>query len=243
MKFIDIHSHLIPSVDDGAEIMDITVSQVKNAVIQGATAFFATPHCYAFAEDPDAVYEQFDAMQEHLQKMFPNIGVYLGCEVMCSKEEMTAIVFALQTVFIPTMNNSLCVLAEFSQDADTETICYCMSYLRMWDFVPIIAHIERYNALVDRMDVIEKLRDMGCMMQLNVYSVEETEPECSRNWARKLILGKKIDFLGTDMHGYWVRMPSITQGMRWLEASCDYEYLEAIKWKNADEHLIRKARR
>ena len=137
------------------------------------------------------------------------------------------------------MNRTSCVLAEFYKEASWETVKFCVSQLRDQNWIPIIAHAERYEALQNRMEAIDWLREHGCLIQLNVYSLEQTQPEHSRNWARRLVAEQKADFLGTDMHGTGIRMPSITQGLLWLEETCDPEYLDALLWKNAEDKLIK----
>jgi len=237
---IDIHSHIIPGVDDGSESMESTISLVNDAVSQGARAFFATPHSRAFCNYGENVTQRYEQMKAYIQRLFPNVDVYLGCELLCSKEDMEEIKLALHSGVMPTMNNTNYVLVEFYKEVDWETIKFCISALRLMDKIPIVAHVERYASLVGCMDTIDALRDMECLFQLNVYSLESIQPEHSREWARRLILEKKVDFLGTDMHGFRVRMPSITQGMLWLEENCDREYRDAIAWKNAEEKLIKQ---
>lgn len=233
---IDIHSHIIPGVDDGAESLEITVSLVDRAREQGATTFFATSHSYAFLESGKNANARYEKMKTVLQNLFPDVQIYLGCEILCTRENMETIIQKLNGGILPAMNNTRYVLTEFYGEASLDTIRFCASALLTEKWIPIIAHTERYSALRNRSDEVDCLRKLGCQIQLNVYALESDNP--NRDWARQLVLEKKVDYLGTDMHGYWVRVPSITQGMDWLEENCDREYLDAVAWKNARDRLI-----
>ncbi len=237
---IDIHCHIIPGVDDGSASMESTIAMLCDAVSQGASTFFATSHSEAFTVWGEEVFNRFDNMKKRLSRLFSNVEVYLGCEVLCDRENMTEVLENLHTGRLPSMNRTDYVLTEFSKETDWETVEFCVSRLRRQNWIPIIAHAERYDKLLGRMDAIDRLRELGCIIQLNIYSLEPTRPDAQRDWARQLVLEKKVDFLGTDMHGIGVRMPSITQGMLWLEENCEATYLDAIVWENATEKLIKR---
>lgn len=236
---VDIHSHIIPAVDDGSESMEMTISLINRACSQGATAFFATSHSDAFYRTGENVLHRYQNMREQLHALFPHVDIFIGCEVLCSKETISQIGQDLRTGVLPSMNNTRYVLIEYCQDEEWDTIQFCVSALLLQNWIPIIAHAERYKALCNNPDRICWLRETGCRIQLNIYSLESIQPDAVRDWARRMILENYVDFLGTDMHSYWVRTPSITQGMQWLEENCPHGYLEKITWKNAEDMLIK----
>lgn len=235
---IDIHSHIVPGVDDGSESLNNTISMVINARNQGTTAIFATPHSDAFFENSKAVFEAYQNMQAVLQNIFKDMRFYFGCEIFCSREEMERVLPALSSGQIPAMNGTKYVLTEYSPWAELDTVDDCVSALLKAGWIPIIAHAERYVHLIGNLDFISKLRSKGCLIQLNIYSLETYQDEHIRDWARDLIMEEKVDFLGTDMHRSYFRPPSITQGMAWLDEHCKTQYLDAITWKHANEKLI-----
>lgn len=237
---IDIHSHILTCKgDDGSNSMENTFSMVLSAQRQGVTAMFATPHSEAFSRRD--VFLRFDIMKRMLQSVFPDMGFYLGSEVMCAPTDMGEILRALESEKLATMNDSRYVLVEFDAEVQQDSVDDCLSKLLDAKFFPILAHWERYVNLHNRLDYIRKLRQLGCLVQVNVYSLEEHGDERIRDWARTLIGQKLVDFLGTDCHKTWFRPPSIQQGMDWLKEHCrDREYLDAIIFKNADELLIKK---
>lgn len=239
---IDIHSHILPCKgDDGSNSMENTFSLVLSAQRQGTSVMFATPHSEAFFREDEDVFLRFDIMKRMLQSVFPDMEFYLGSEIMCNAANMGEILRALESGKLATMNDSRYVLVEFDAEVQQDSVDDCLSKLLDAKFIPILAHWERYVNLHDRLEYIRKLRQLGCLVQVNVYSLEEHGDERMRDWARALIGQKLVDFLGTDCHKTWFRPPSIQQGMDWLKENCrDREYLDAIIFKNADELLIKK---
>lgn len=234
---IDIHTHIVPCVDDGSDSLNGTISQVFYAKNQGVTDVFATPHSEAFFQNSDVVFRDFYRMKTVLQGIFPELNFYLGCEVMCAKRDMPAILAYLSNKRLPSMNGTRYVLAEFSPWISPEDASFCLSELQQAGWIPIIAHMERYVYL-RRMAYIHDIRQSGCLIQVNVYSLEEYGEENVRDWARSLIHEKLVDFLGTDTHRSYYRPPSIEQGMNWLQQNCSKRYLEVISFQNASRLLI-----
>ena len=236
---IDIHSHILPCKgDDGSNSMENTFSMVFSAQRQGVSAMFATPHSEAFFRGD--VFMYFDVMKGILQSIFPDMEFYLGSEVMCTPSDMEDILKALESRKLATMNDSRYILVEFDKYVQQDSVDHCLSELLDAKFIPILAHWERYVNLRGQLEFIRNLHQNGCLVQLNMYSLEEYGDEGFHDWARTLIHEKLVDFLGTDCHSTWYRPPSVEQGMKWLEESCEAEYLNAITWKNANDLLIKK---
>lgn len=237
---IDIHSHILPCKgDDGSNSMDNTLSMVLSAQKQGITTMFATPHSEAFFREDCDVSLRFDIMRRSLRSVFPDMEFYLGSEVMLTASNMKEIVSALESGELPTMGGKY-VLVEFYEEAEKPTVSFCLSKLVNSGFIPILAHWERYVNLRGQLEYIRNLHKNGCLVQLNMYSLEEYGDEDIRDWARTLIHEKLVDFLGTDSHKTWYRPPSVEQGMKYLTENCEAEYLNAITWKNANDLLIKK---
>ena len=85
---IDIHIHLIPVVDDGAEDQNMSLLMLLRAKEQGITHIFATPHSSAFDEHPKEVLEAFQNLYGKAAQMLPDMTLYLGCEVYCEADRL-----------------------------------------------------------------------------------------------------------------------------------------------------------
>lgn len=244
---IDIHSHILP-IDHGSDSLNSTISMIQSARRQGITHMIATPHSEDWLRDPDQAYDTFFKMRTILESIFPDMGFSLGCEVLCEEEEMPRILEALADKKIPVINDKY-VLVEFPKYISCEKLLACVTKLREASWVPIIAHAERYVYAAERyasannQNMIPTLRQMGCLIQINIHSLESTwEPEEERKWASDLILSRDVTFLGTDCHKSidCFRPPSVTQGMLWLKANCTPDYLKKITHKNAEKLLLRE---
>ncbi len=240
MHMIDIHSHIIPGVDDGSETMEMTLDMMLRAYEQGVRVFFATPHSSAFSPSPYRTLDAFWDLKMKANQYFPDASLYLGCEVKCQVDRMDKILKALRKGTLPTMNGTPYVLTEFSQWVMPENTVPCIQKLTKAGWKPIIAHMERYEHLRNMPELVDQFRELGCLIQLNAYSLAEEMDEDIKNWARNLVLDQKIDFLGTDMHRTYHRPPSVETGLDWLYANCTRDYADAVAFDNAQNCLIRQ---
>lgn len=236
-KMIDIHMHLIPGVDDGAEDMEMATVMLLRAKDQGIRGVFATPHSSAFDNDAEGTKNKYRLLCSRAAQMFPDMKLYPGCEIYCETQQMPKVLAGLKSGKYPTMNGTKFVLTEFSMWVMPENTIPCVEALAGAGYTPIIAHMERYRYLRDNMALVEQYRKLGARIQLNVYSLFDEMDDSIKNWARRLVLEKKADFLGTDAHRTYHRPPSAERGLNWLYENVERGYAEAIAWGNAQKCL------
>lgn len=237
-KMIDIHIHLIPGVDDGAEDMEMALVMMIRAKQQGISQIIATPHSEMFHYSNEGGKNIFKCLVDASAKVCPDMKLYLGCEVYCETGIMDEVLETLNSGKYPTMNGTQYVLMEFSQWVYPENTVPCVEALVKAGYKPIIAHIERYKYLWDSMDLVNQFRDMGALIQLNVYSLFDEMDDSVKNWARRLVQERKVDFLGTDAHRTYHRPPSAEWGLNWLYENVEQAYADAIAWGNAQTLLL-----
>ena len=88
------------------------------------------------------------------------------------------------------------------------------------------------------MELVNRFRDLGALVQINAYSLFEEMDDSIKDWARRLVRERKADFLGTDAHRTYHRSPKAQAGLGWLYENIDSEYADAIAWKNAQLLLL-----
>lgn len=234
----DIHMHLIPGVDDGALDLDMALCMMLQAYEQGVRAIFATPHSSAFAADGALVRQQFSRLRERAAFLLPQMQLYTGCEVYCRSGQMDRVLSDLDSGCFPTMNGTQYVLTEFSPWTDARQALHCAEALVQGGWIPILAHLERYDALCFDRRTADRFRQLGCLIQINAYSLQEEDSAQIRTWARELVLQGYVDFLGTDAHRTYHRPPSAKSGLAWLYANCDPAYADGIAARNAQALLM-----
>ena len=237
-KMIDIHMHLIPGVDDGAENMEMALLMMLRAREQGISQIIATPHSEVFRYSKEGGKIIYRRLVDAAAKAFPDVKLYLGCEVYCEAGIMDQVLEALDSGRYPTMNGTKYVLMEFSQWVYPENTVSCVEALVKGGYKPIIAHMERYKYLRDNMDLVEQFRGLGALIQLNAYSLYDEMDDSIKNWARRLVLERKVDFLGTDAHRTYHRPPSAEWGLNWLYENVDQKYADDLAWGNARKVLL-----
>lgn len=238
-KMIDIHMHLIPGVDDGAENMEMALIMMNQAKEQGITRIIATPHSEVFRYSREGGKIIFKRLADLAAKLCPEVKLYLGCEVYCETTIMDQVMEALGSGRYPTMNGTQYVLMEFSQWVSPENTVPCVEALVKAGYIPIVAHMERYIYLRDNMQLVDQFRNMGALVQLNAYSLFDEMDDTIKYWARALVKERKVDFLGTDAHRTYHRPPSAQRGLNWLYENTDWEYADAIAFGNAQLLLTR----
>ncbi len=233
----DIHIHIVPGVDDGAIDTNMALSMMLHAYRQGISVMIATPHSSAFDYNAEEVWRQFRLLHSLEKQLLPEVQLCFGSEVYCEAGGMERVISALNTGKYPAMNGTNYVLAEFSQWVMPEQMIPCITALIAAGWRPILAHVERYDYLRGDMDLVDILKHMGCMFQVNIYSFSDETSESVRNWARCLARKRKVDFLGSDAHRTYYRPPDITPGLSWLYENLEKEYVDQITLENPQKLL------
>ena len=234
---IDIHTHILPAVDDGAEDQNMSLLMLLRAKEQGIICVFATPHSSTLDEHPQHPLEAFQQLCSKAAQLLPEIQLYLGCEVYCEADRMPEVLANLRSGKYPTMNGTKYVLMEFSRWVQPDAAVLCVEEMISAGYIPIIAHVEYYRYLQSNIALVQQFRELGAKIQLNVGSLFNEMDESTKAWARRLVLERKADFLGTDAHRTYYRPPSAEMGLKWLYENTEHSYVDAIGFENAKRLL------
>lgn len=204
MPIIDIHSHIIYGVDDGAIDLDMSLELIDDLYNQGIHDIICTTHSYCIEDNREKYDNRFNEINDIIKVKYPDLHIYKGCEILCYKSNMSEIIRKIESGIYPTLNNSKYVLIEFdiyTKDmVDIFEIAYCSRKLLDHGYVPIIAHAERYYDVYDNIiEDVKALKRMGCMIQVNLYSIID-DAHLYNKTANVLFNNKLIDFVGTDTH-------------------------------------------
>lgn len=167
------------------------------------------------------------------------MALYSGCEIYCEAQRMDAVIAALKAGKYPSMNDTKYVLAEFSPRIKPGEAKSCTQALLDNGWKPIIAHMERYKCLQGLPELVDQFRKMGCLIQINAYSVVEESNAAIQQWAQQLLEQRQVVFLGTDAHRTYHRLPNAKTGLRWLYENCERDYADAVAYGNAQQLLTK----
>lgn len=205
-EYFDIHSHILPGVDDGSPDMETTLLMLRQAMEQNIGTMIATPH-YRVGGDNLPVEELMrirDQVQDEAMKMKKDFKLLLGNELYYSE----SILDVLKMGEALTLAGSRYVLVEFGFSEDYKKIYKGMGNLVNAGYIPILAHIERYKCLHRRTDLLEELIELGCYLQMNSNSLLGNL-FTDAGYNRQLVYRRLIHFIGSDCHDSKVRVPKM----------------------------------
>lgn len=237
-EIVDIHSHMIPGVDDGAEDYVEAIELIKLDVKQGVKTIFLTPHSGAFEHDGEYTQRIYNALKSKVKEESLGVELLLGAEIYVSEENIDYILRLLQQKRIPTLNDSCCVLVEFTfWEGSVKEIIYCVDKFVEAGFTPVIAHVERCGMYINADDV-EEIVKHGAKTQINLNDlfVEGDMPEWVK-LCRELLKRELVTFVGTDSHNVMRRFPKVKKPVEFLYENYREEYVDDILFRNARKYL------
>ena len=192
--FIDIHSHILPGIDDGAKNVEQSIKLIDNMKEMGFTKIIGTPHTYPglYENTNESIKESFDIIHKKLPN--PNIINYAS-EYML---DISLIEKAQKRNLLCLKNNY--VLIEMSFISAPIKLYEILFEVIINGYIPVLAHPERYRFLFSDFNNFKKLKRAGCKFQINLLSLTGYYGHDILEMSNKLIKNKMIDFAGSDIH-------------------------------------------
>jgi len=195
---VDMHSHLLPGLDDGLKTMDDTVAFVKELHALGYEKLICTPHILSdvHPNSPSTILPRLEEVRAALAENNVPVKIEAAAEYMIDHEFEQTIKRGDKLL---TFGKNY-ILIEMSYLAASPNLDQVVFDLRVAGLQPIFAHPERYNYYHPKFEQYEKLKNMGCLLQVNLLSLSGYYGKPIKKIAEKLITEGMIDFIGTDMH-------------------------------------------
>ena len=195
---IDIHSHIIPNVDDGARSVEETFNILKEAQEAGFTDVILTSHFLLNYYETNAQELIFwkEKLQEVLKKQGTKINLHSGMEIYITNqmEEL------LENKKILTLANSRYMLIELPLATNVKYFDYVVYYLEAKGIKPIIAHPERYKCVQKDPDIVEEYIEKGFLIQCNYGSIVNLYGREAEKTIKTILKKNQVHFLGSDVH-------------------------------------------
>ena len=198
---IDLHSHILPELDDGAQSLRESLSMARMAVESGVTAMAATPHC-----SHDRTRDVFAAWQLLQQALVENeipLKLFPGMEIFGTGE--TAQLLSEGKLF--TLNGSRYPLIEFSFRSDGAEETRILRSVCKAGFRPVVAHPERYGHIQQDPELINRWYRMGCLLQVNRGSLMGRFGTKAQHMGFELVERGFATVVASDAHSSRVRTP------------------------------------
>lgn len=194
---VDIHSHLLPGIDDGAKNFGDTLQLTKSLQDFGVSQFITTPHIIEHIWDNNA--EKINAKRAEtiieLQKNQITVPFHAAAEYMMNDH----FIELFQSKELLTLKDNY-VLVEMSYINAPIQLYTILFDLQVAGYVPVLAHPERYIFYHNSFDEYFKLKKSGCLFQLNLLSVVGYYGEGISKIAEKLLQKGLYNFVGSDVH-------------------------------------------
>lgn len=196
---IDIHSHILPGIDDGAADIDASVVLLRELFDNGVTDVVATPHYVDetnYISTRAANMKLLKKLRTRLKKEKINVELYLGNEIyICPK-----ILELLDGGKITGLGGSKYLLVELPMSGEYPGYMDAFMELQRAGYKVVLAHPERYTAFLKDFDSIAELYDMGVLLQCNLGSFIGHYGKASRKIAERLAKNDMIFAVATDIH-------------------------------------------
>ncbi len=236
--YIDVHSHILPGVDDGSKDWDMTVKMLNQVYQEGVRTIVATPHNYPGerCQDTAKIRELYEQTQKLALEIAPDFSVLLGNEIYFRE----SIVEEIKKGMILTMADSDYLLVEFSPRERYRVIFQGIKDLVENGYIPIIAHVERVEVLIGSDEKLSELRKMGCYMQANAEDMIGGMFDRGAGRLRKLAENGYIHLLGSDCHNLTTRPPQMQNCMKLLQKKLSPEAYQRLAVTNPERFLDKK---
>ena len=218
---IDLHSHLLPAVDDGSRSVEQSVRVLFDMAQQGVTDVCLTPHLLsgrAEAGPPPAHSAAFEALQAQAPQM-PRL--HRGAEIMMDRP-ITRPLAAARNV---TLAGTRYILVEFPRLVAYDTVVNALSQVIDFGLVPLLAHPERYSCC--SVEAVRQWRSLGAKTQVDATTLLASQARGQR--ARQLVSEGLADILAGDNHG---DARTVATGARFLRAQDGFDQVDLLVRRN-----------
>lgn len=194
----DMHSHLLPGIDDGVPTLDEAVEVIESLGRLGYKRVITTPHILweRYQNTPAIIREALGTVQAAVRKENIPVEVHAAAEYMLDDHFQEL----LNTDDLLTLDQEKHILVEMSFLHPPLALQKYLFDLQGKGYKPVLAHPERYPFYHLKLDEYQALKTAGCKFQVNILSITGHYGPDVQQSAQLLLRHGMVDFLGTDAH-------------------------------------------
>ncbi len=212
---IDLHSHILPGIDDGAQDDAVSLDMARRYVAQGVRAVACTPHILPGVYHNTG--ESIRAAVARLQARLEDEGIPLYLTTGADNHVVADFVPGLKAGRLLTLGDTRYVLVEPPHNMVPPRFDDLVFGILLAGYVPIITHPERLKWIEGAYDLICRLSDRGVWMQVTAGSLSGRFGRRPQYWAERMVSEGQVQILATDAHDAHRRPPDLDQGFRAAE--------------------------
>lgn len=204
---IDIHSHVLPGIDDGAKTIEKTLEMLKIAEKNGIKKIVATPHFYRgyYENNYENICKIVQEVNIKSKKIEIDVEIFPGQEVFLDNHTVEL----FKEGIIKGINGTKYMLIELPMETMPKNALDVIYELRIQGVIPIIAHPERYKYIIEKPSLINEFIDEKCLFQINSGSIEGIFGSKVKKTAETLVSHGNCEFIASDAHSTNVRCPKL----------------------------------
>ncbi|MBQ9122392.1 MAG: protein-tyrosine-phosphatase, partial [Lachnospiraceae bacterium] len=205
---IDMHCHILPKVDDGASSLEESMEMLRLAACEGIVKVIVTPHFKAGKHNasPDGIGRRIQELQQIVDEEHLGIEILPGNEILYFNDLLEE----LEAKHVLTLAGSNYVLVEFMPGDSYSRIRNAVDELVGSGYVPVIAHVERYECLLKDSKLADELKMLGARIQINASSIAGKHGWKIKRYVCQLLKEQLVDYIGTDAHDMKSRKPEMS---------------------------------
>lgn len=210
---IDIHSHILPGIDDGAKNLEIAFDMLRMAIDSGVTTQVLTPHIHlgTFENNKQDIETRFKVFKEQVNAAKLPIKLLLGAEVRIGPDIMQ-LVGNDAIPFLGEYQGKRTFLLEFPPNDVPYGSDKLISWLLNLNYLPIIVHPERNRTFAVQKEKLQAFIDLGCPIQITAGSLRGKFGKEAYQIAEELLLAGNVSVIASDSHNVTSRAPDLQSG-------------------------------
>ena len=208
---IDLHSHILPGIDDGSSSLAMSLAMARIAVADGIRIMACTPHIYPglYQNHKAGIIAARDALQAALDESGIALQLTTGADVHL----VPGVLDGLRGGTIPTLHGTRYVLLEPSHHVAPPRFAESVFQLVASGYVPVITHPERLTWIKDHFEMMAQLTRQGAWLQVTAGALTGLFGPGPRYWAERFVGEGLTHVLATDAHSSSGRVPVLSEGL------------------------------
>ena len=235
---IDIHAHILPGIDDGPTTMREAVEMLRAAEQSGVRKIVATPHFNPMYRWFNYRSDQLDALYRELCREAKSNGlsieIYPGMEIRASDE----VPELLSANRLQPYHDTRYLLVEFDNWESEQWCKKILNTLVSSGFIPVIAHPERYEFVLDKPWMVYDWLEAGCEIQLTKASILGRFGELIQDISNDFLEREWVSFVASDAHGVDHRTPEMKSVYDFLSKYYSSDYATKLLHDNPQKLLL-----